>query len=269
MATIQVNGVEVRLAPSSQDQFARIGAALLSKLHVGAPLPALLAAIYSEGTKAGNGPDHPALTAVLWCMHAIGVRGVRIDSEKGEATFDTVPPNERHDVGDPYSPGNIATGAALMTALLNLQRRKFRLNGEEIDIRMQDPELLKGAMQGITANKRINEPIHFATARTFGGMLHNKMERTDPKAMAIMQLLSDLGTRAMRVDSEKNTIQFEEFSPADAAASAYLQGVDSAGIQQARERLNALVARLNNALKSGAAPAAGPQKLHLKRRRRA
>ncbi len=269
MATIQVNGCEVRLAPSSQDQFARVGAALLGKLHVGAPLPALLAAIYSEGSKAGNGPDHPALTAVLWCMHAIGVRAVTIDSEKGEVTFDTLEPKDRTDPGDPYSPGNIATGTALMTALLNLQRRKFRLNGEEIDIRMQDPELLKGAMQGISANKRINEPIHFATARTFGGMLHNKMERTDPKVMAVMQLLSDLGTRAVRVDSETNAIHFEEFSPSDAAASAYLQGVDSKGIARSRERLLALVARLNDAQKPSGAPSAMPKQLHLKRRRRA
>ncbi|MSR18289.1 MAG: hypothetical protein EXS00_03815 [Phycisphaerales bacterium] len=258
MARVKINDVEVHLVTQTQEQFAKLGAAVIARFHEGLALPALICAAYAEGMKVDATNDNPMSQACLWCLHEMGIRSLTIDATAGTADIvETVAAGDRTAVvGDPYSKGNIATGRALVTALANFQKRSFRLNGEELPVRLQSREMLGQAMAAITNERRVNEAIHLTSARMFGSLIRGGVARDDPKFLAVMELLSDLGVRAVHIETDKGVLVFEELSESDAQSAAYLQGMDSAGIHASRDRIRFIVAQAN--AQAAAAQRAGP-----------
>jgi hypothetical protein len=108
--------------------------------------------------------------------------------------------------------------------------------------------------------RRLNEPVHLTTTRALAGIIASGASLQDERIDALVELASDLGIVALSVDRATNTITFEaEFSEANAAASAYLQGGGVQGVQGARQRIRYLNQQMRGADGGAAVPSRAGQ----------
>lgn len=256
MAEIMLNGQPVALTVQPQEQLGLLGQSLIPLIDAGHEIAASLAGIVVEALRQGLATTDPKVQAPLWLLHEMGVRELTAPAE-GHGSIDRILSAEERarDTSDPYSPGNMATGRALATALHNVATRMCSLNGEERRVRLFPQDKVVPAIQAVIDMRRLNEPIHITTTRAIATLLVSGTPPQDERIEVLLGLASDLGVVALSVDGATSTITFEsEFSEANAVASAYLQGGGVQGVQGARQRIRYL-----NSQMRGAATAAVPQ----------
>jgi len=264
MAQIALNGQEVPLTVQPQETLGLLGQSLIPLLAGGHELVASLGGIVGEALKQGMAPTDAKVQACLWLLHELGVRALTVprDGSTGGSIDQILDAGDlARDTSDPYSPGNMATGRALATALRNVSSRTFILNGETRAVRLLPREKIVPAIQAVVDMRRLNEPVHLTTTRALAAIVASGASMQDERIDALVELASDLGIVALSVDRATNTITFEaEFSEANAVAAAYLQGGGVQGVQGARQRVRYLNQQMRGADGAGAVPSGTAQK---------
>ncbi|MBU6208589.1 MAG: hypothetical protein KGR22_01625 [Planctomycetes bacterium] len=285
MATTEIvlNGASIKLQPQPRPVFMNLAATIIKSMYDAPNFGAIVSGLLADGLEKKVEHDHPLFQASLWLMHEMGVREFRIDVEAKRMEVDRqLSPEERaRDTSDPYTKGNIATGRAVIASVANLRNRTFSLNGNVVQVRLQEKALMEEHVQAVVKSRGVNEDLYSAAMRGLVGRVMEGLPAEDPKVQCAILLLSDLGVRGMRIvkEEERVNVSIEGLNENDAMAAAFLQGAETEQIHQARDRIrnlhNALVSRAQAAAaKAGgtsAAPAApAPQTVSaaIKRRRR-
>lgn len=277
MATTEIvlNGSSIKLHPQPRPVFMSLASVLIQHMYDAPNIGAIVSGLIADGLEKQIDQDNPRFQALLWLMHEMGVREFRVDGEQKRMEIDRqLTPEERaRDTSDPYTLGNIATGRAVLASVANLRNRTFTLNGESIEVRLQERATMEEYVQKVLSARGVNEDHHSAAMRGLVSLVADGVPSDDVRVKCAILLLSDLGVRGMRIakEGDRITVSIDALNEFDAMAAAFLQGGQPEHVHQVRDRVVAMRAALIKRAQASAGAQPAPSQMvtaAIKRRRR-
>ncbi len=249
MTQMEVNNVPVELKPQERQVFAQLLNSMLPAMVGGKKIIELLCSVIAEGGKRGIETTNPTYQAALWAMYQIGVRGVRLNQETNAADLKTEKSTEfdNQSFESHFTLGNIATGRAMVAAMLLFTNRSVRINNVMQPVVPQTIEVMKPINEAVMKSRLTGEEIHVTAARYYMRMIEEGHAIDSTQVRGALQVLADLSVAAFSYSVENKTFSIEGFNEANACALAYLQGMDVDQIVQMRLRAANANARMRGA----------------------
>jgi hypothetical protein len=262
MTTIDFNGNRIELKPQENAHFLHLANNFIPLLSAGEPFAKVCALVLADGLRKSVGMEHPLMQSTFWMMHQVGVRRVTIDLESQQVNFGETAKSdmEGRPFEENFSPGNQATGRAMVATLMALTQRSVRVNGEEWAVRVQPLETMKRVNQETMQSRQFGEEIHVTAVRRLITLLMQGKTKEDAEVLAALQVVADLNVRGFRHSADGKQVAFEAFSEPNALAMAYLSNLSP----DHRDRAVAKARELNDRCMGKAPQAQAP----LGRRRR-
>ncbi|NBX24983.1 MAG: hypothetical protein EBQ99_02865 [Planctomycetes bacterium] len=227
MTTIEFNGNQIELKPQENAHFLHLANNFIPLLSAGEPFAKVCALVLADGMRKSVGMEHPLMQSTFWMMHQVGVRSVTIDLESQQVNFGetTRSDMEGRPFEENFSPGNQATGRAMVATLMAVTQRSVRVNGEEWAVRVQPLETMKRVNQETMQSRQFGEEIHVTAVRRLIMLLMQGKTRDDAEVLAALQVVADLNVRGFRHSADGKQVAFEAFSEPNALAMAYLSNL--------------------------------------------
>lgn len=262
MTTIELNGSRIELKPQENVHYLRLANNFIPLLSAGEPFAKICALVLADGMRKSVGTEHPLMQSALWMMHQVGVRTVVIDLDSQQVNFGETAGSdmEGRPFEENFTPGNQATGRAMVATLMAVTQRSVRVNGEEWAVRVQPLETMKRVNQETMQGRQFGEEIHVTAVRRLVTLLMQGKAKDDAEVMAALQVVADLNVRGFRFSADGKQVAFEAFSEPNALAMAYLSNLSP----DHRDRAVAKARELNDRCMGKAPQPAAP----LGRRRR-
>jgi hypothetical protein len=262
MTTIELNGNRIELKPQENAHYLHLANNFIPLLSAGEPFAKVCALVLADGMRKSVGTEHPLMQSTLWMMHQVGVRTVKIDLEGQQVNFGETAASdmEGRPFEENFTPGNQATGRAMVATLMAVTQRSVRVNGEEWAVRVQPLETMKRVNQETMQSRQFGEEIHVTAVRRLVTLLMQGKAKDDAEVLAALQVVADLNVRGFRHSADGKQVAFEAFSEPNALAMAYLSNLSP----DHRDRAVAKARELNDRCMGKAPQASAP----LGRRRR-
>lgn len=248
MSAIRLNGQYVLLKDVEKKDFAAFVNLCMPKIVPDRPIPRTaadsLAALLAEGKTQSD----PVVQAGFQVCASLGIKNMWLDGASASVT-EEVPTDAAAGTEAAFGFAAIQSGLAFGAAMCNAFRRKIRINEQALDVVRQPRETMAKISQQVQQMKTVNEPVFITAGRLLGAQLKEGRRFDDPEVMTVLCMLSDLGATAVVVDLEKSALGFAAFDPANAMASAILQGLDAEKVANVRQSIQ----KVNEQLRRGAA----------------
>ena len=242
MTTMQFNNQTVELKPQENGPFLHLAGNMIPALSAGEPFAKICCHILSEGMKQNAPTDHPLMQCAMWMLYQVGVRTITIDLEKEEVNMGQPEKTSLEGVpfGEHFTPGNAATGRAVVATLMLITSRSVRVNGEEWPVRPQPLETMKRVNAEVVQSRKFNEEHHITATRRLLSLLLAGKTKDDPEVLASLQVMADLHVRSFRYTADGSQVVFEAFNEPNALAMAYMHNMDPAQTQNMLQRVHAM-----------------------------
>ena len=261
MSAIRLNGQYCLLRDIDKKDFTAFVNLVLPKITATEPIPHAAANAVAALIAEGKTETDPVVQAGLQCCASLGIKNMWVDGATASVTEET-PTDAAAGLETAYGFAAVQSGLALAAAMCNAFRRTIKVNDQDIVVVRQSRDLMVQIAQRVGTLKQVNEPVFVTAGRLLGGMMKDGRGLEEPETMTVLCMLSDLGATAVRIDVEKGMLGFGAFSPANAMASAILQGLDAEKVTLVRESIektNEQFRRLSEQQQGGAAAAGGAQ----------
>jgi len=226
MSAIRLNGQYCLLRDIEKKDFVAFINLVLPRITREQPIPHTFAAAVAALLAEGKTQQDAIVQAGLQSCASLGVKNMWVDGTNAAVT-EEVPTDAAQGLEAAFGFAAIQSGLALAAAVCNAFRRSVRVNDAEIPVVRQSRELMTAAAQQVSAMKGVNEPVFVTAGRLLGARMKEGKTLEEPEMMTIICMLSDLGATSVKIDVEKGILGFGPFSPANAMASAILQGLDA------------------------------------------
>lgn len=249
MTTIQLNDRTIELTPQPAGTYLQLANNFMPALAAGEPFAKVCAMVLADGLKQNAPTDHPLFQCTLWMLHQVGVRTVKLDLEKQSADFGTPEASslEGRPYGEHFTPGNVATGRAMVASLMLVTARHVRVNGEEWLVRVQPIQTMQRVNQETLQSRKFGEELHVTAVRRLLSLVLGGKPKDDPEVLAALQVVADLNVRSFRYSEDGRQVAFEAFNEPNALAMAYLHNMDDEQRAKALARVQQLNARCQGA----------------------
>jgi hypothetical protein len=196
----------------------------------------------------------------------VGVRNMRINPQAGEVNIQQ--PEKSDLEGRPFeehfTPGNMATGRAMVASLMVLTNRYVRVNGEEWRVLPQPLETMKRVNQEVLQSRQFGEELHVTALRRLLTELMAGKPKDSPDVLAALQVVADLNVRSFTHSSDGRQVSMEGFNELNALVMAYLHNMSPEQSKALVDRVKALNERCRTGDGAGFVPSNAP----VQRRRR-
>lgn len=252
MASIQLNGETVHLQDQALPEFQRMAQAVYSKLVPEENVRVTLARVLFAALQKEAPNDSPVVQTVLWGLHDLGVKKLRIDIAASRLDIDEFVDTQasRGEV-EAFGVAAIETGRAYIAAISNVHRRVIAINGIAVRAFPQAKEEVEKVIAQMNTNRLMNEDLIFTSSRAIGGFISQGKGNEDPSYRAALEIAAGLGVLDIVIDFEKKILGVRQLSEANAAAMALLQGGNAKQVQQVRERIRKLAAQIEEMTRKG------------------
>jgi hypothetical protein len=227
MTSIKLNDAVIELKPQENGPFLQLANTFIPALASGKPFAEICGTIVGQGLQQKVPSDHPMFQGALWMLHQVGVREMRIDLEKGEIHIATPEKSGLEDVPfeEHFTPGNVATGRAMVATLMVLSGRTVRVNGEEVRVVPQPLETMKRVNQEVLQSRQFGEELHITALRRLLAELFSGKAKDSPEVLASLQVVADLNVRSFRYSPDGKQVFLEGFNELNALVMAYLHNM--------------------------------------------
>jgi hypothetical protein len=240
MSAIRLNGQYVLLRDVEKKDFMTFTQQCLPRITWDESIPQTAANLLASMLAEGKSQSDPLVQAGFQICASLGIKNMWTDGAVASVTED-VPTDASQGLETAFGFAAIESGVALAAAMSNAFRRTIRINDAEHRVIRQPKEVLVQVAQAVGNMKTVNEPVFITAGRALGGRMKEGFGIDDPHTMSLLCMLSDFGATAIKLDLEKGHLGFAPFSAANAMASAILQGLDAAKVQEVRgtiDRIN-------------------------------
>lgn len=197
--------------------------------------------------------NEPFIQVALWNLHDLGVEEMSFGAEAAAAApedqrpagapetfvrFDRATSTDMAQ-GEPSSINfsTVSSGRGFIGALNNVVHRVFRLNGEEIQVGIQNRADLEKVGAMVTESRQNEEGMIFATARTIGALVRTGRTPADNELKCAIALLSNMGCVGVAIDPDAGRLTFTSFSVMAALSSGLLSGLDWEALKDVRKNV--------------------------------
>jgi len=227
MTTIEFNGTAIELKPQSNAHYLHLANNFIPLMSAGEPFAKICAIVLADGVKRSVGTEHPLMQSTLWMMHQVGVRTVKIDLEGQQVNFGETAASdmEGRPFEENFTPGNQATGRAMVATLMAVTQRSVRVNGEEWAVRVQPLETMKRVNQEVLQSRQFGEELHITALRRLLAELFSGKAKDSPEVLASLQVVADLNVRSFRYSPDGKQVFLEGFNERNALVMAYLHNM--------------------------------------------
>jgi hypothetical protein len=246
MPTFKLNGAEVELVPQERDSFSWLASQVYRRIHEGPPIPAILTVFAHEGIATqGLAPTDHRIQAILWTLWQLGIGSASVEGEgtgrqakweRGQhESIDGKP------VQDLFVGECLRDGRALACGLMVATARKVRINGQDLEVKVNNLELIKA--QAAEVEKRRRDPNHdpaMAAASYVAELLAGGSDQNDLRLRAAVEIAADLGIRSMLVDAASRQLRIDGFNEQAALAAAFFQNAPPEQFKAALTRIQTL-----------------------------
>lgn len=242
MTTMLFNDQTIELKPQENAPFLHLAGNMIPALAAGEPFARICCHVLSEGMKQKAPTDHALMQCAMWMLHQVGVRSISIDLQQEQVNMGQPEKTSLEGVpfGEHFTPGNAATGRAVVATLMLLSTRSVRVNGEEWPVRPQPLETMKRVNAEVIQSRRLNEEHHITATRRLLSQLMAGKTKDDPELLASLQVMADLHVRSFRYSPDGSQVVFEAFNEPNALAMAYLHNMDPVQTQNILQRVRAM-----------------------------
>jgi hypothetical protein len=246
MPTFKLNGAEVELVPQERDSFSWLASQVYRRIHEGPPLPAILTVFAHEGvTTQGLAPTDHRIQAILWTLWQLGIGAATVEGE-GTARQAKWERGQHENIDgkpvqDLFAEDCLKDGRALACGLMVAAARKLRINGNDVDVKISNLDLLKA--QAAEVEKRRKDPSHdpaMAAAAYVAELLSGGSDQNDLRLRAAVEIAADLGIRSMLVDAPTRQLRIDGFNEQAALAAAFFQNAPPEQLKAALTRVQTL-----------------------------
>jgi len=227
MPSITLNDSTIELKPQENGPYLHLANSLIPALAGGQPFAELCCNVLAQGLAEKIPSDHALFQCTLWMLWQVGVRTLRIEIETGKVTIGQ--PEKSDLEGRPFeehfTPGNVATGRAMVATLMVLSGRTVRVNGEEVRVVPQPLETMKRVNQEVLQSRQFGEELHITALRRLLAELFSGKAKDSPEVLASLQVVADLNVRSFRYSPDGEQVFLEGFNELNALVMAYLHNM--------------------------------------------
>ena len=240
MSAIRLNGQYVLTRDVEKKDFVEFMNLLMPRIAPDCKIPHMAAEVVAGLLNGGKTPNDAVVQAGLQSCASLGIKNMWTDGATASVT-EEAPTDAAMGQEAAFGFAAIQSGLALAAATCNAFRRTIRVNETDIPVIRQPREVMVKVSQTVSAMKQLNEPVFVTAGRYLGSQMKEGKSFAEPEVMTALCMLSDLGAMFVRIDIEKGELDFGPFNPANAMASAILQGLDPEKVATVR----ASVAKVN------------------------
>lgn len=265
MTTIRLNDASIELKPQENGPYLQLANSIIPALASGKPFAEICCTVVGQGLQQKVPQDHPLFQGALWMLYQVGVRELHIDVEKGEIRIATPEKSGLENVSfeEHFTPGNAATGRAMVATLMVFSSRSVRVNGEEWRVIPQPLDTMKRVNQEVLQSRQFGEELHVTAMRRLLGELLGGKAKDSPEVLASLQVVADLNVRSFRFSPDGKQVFMEGFNEVNALAMAYLHNMSPDQSKALVDRVKALNERCRT---GGAGTPAKPPPVSTRRR---
>lgn len=269
MSAIRLNGQYVLTRDVEKKDFIEFTNLLMPRITPDCKIPHLAADVVAGLLSDGKTVNDAVVQAGIQACASLGIKNMWTDGASASVTEET-PTDAAMGLETAFGFAAIQSGVALAAAACNAFRRTIRVNETDIPVIRQQREVMLKVSQAVGAMKQVNEPIFVTAGRFLGSQMKDGKSFAEPEVMTALCMLSDLGATLVRIDIEKGELGFGPFSPANAMASAILQGLDAEKVGNVRNSIAKLNAQFQQAIaqqqagQQGGQPAGQPQRQEIR-----
>lgn len=258
MSAIRLNGQYVLARDVEKKDFAAFISQLLPRIAADTPIPHTAAALVAELMAGGKTESDPVVQAGLQSLASLGVRNFWTDGATATVTDET-PTDAAQGLETAFGFAAVESGLAMAAAACNAFRRTIKVNEVDVAVVRQPREVMVRVAEVVSGMKAVNEAVFVTAGRYLGGCLKQGKALGEPETMTALCMLSDLGVTMVKIDVEQGILGFGAFSPANAMASAILQGLDAEKVAQVRKSIERTNEELKRAIAQQQAKQAAQQ----------
>jgi len=265
MPSITLNGSTIELKPQENGPYLHLANSLIPALAGGQPFAEICCNVVAQGLAEKIPSDHALFQCALWMLWQVGVRTLTIELESGKVTIGQ--PEKSDLEGRPFeehfTPGNRATGRAMVATLMAISQRSVRVNGEEWRVVPQPLETMKRVNQEVLQSRGLGEDLHVTALRRLLTEIFAGKAKDSPEVLASLQVVADLNVRSFSYSADGKQVSMEAFNEVNALAMAYLHNMPPEQAKSLVERVKALNERCRT---GGAGAPAAPAPVSTRRR---
>ncbi|MFM7260082.1 MAG: hypothetical protein ACKO3W_05700 [bacterium] len=234
MSSLRVNGQYVLIKDPEKKDFVAFVNLCIAKIGPESSIPHTAANVLAGLLAEGKAQSDGVVQAGFEVCASLGIKNMWTDGANANVT-EEVATDAAQGLETAFGFAAVESGLAMGAAMCNAFRRTITLNDAPIRVLRQGRESMETVARKVSAAKQINEPIFMTGGRLLGVLMKEGKTSEDPEVMAVLCMLSDFGVTNVRIDLEKSTLGFGMFNPANAMASAILQGLGADKVKTVRE----------------------------------